>query len=362
MKTKYTLIALILFGNLSISSEVLAHAGHDKAPGEDADTGTGGPIIITAEAKKNLELTVEEAEIRTLEKTLTVIGQIEPIPNKSAAVSSRISGRVSAVYVTDGQTVNKGQALIQVESRQVGDPPPRVQYSAPINGVIVDVHTILGDTVEPDKHLMEVVDLSEIYAEGRIYEGQVPLVHIGQKARIIVESYPNETFSGTLEFMSGSLDLESRTLKVWLRVKNPDGKLRPNMRATLNLVTAEADSVVAVPHSAVLGEAGNYFIFVQSEANELVFERRSVVTGMKDDRYIEIIEGVYPSDKVVTLGNYQLQYVTTKAPPKKDASSATHAEQKAEGTSTLTWVGIAIVILLALNLLLLWQKSRQQTR
>ena len=147
---------------------------------------------------------------------------------------------------------------------------------------------------------------------------------------------PNEIFSGHIELISGALDPETRTLRVWVRIANADLRLRPNMRATLNIVTVKADSVIAIPHRAVLGEAGNYFVFVQSDTDPLVFERRAVVTGIKDDQLIEISEGVFPGDKVVTTGNYQLQYVINKKVP-------THAEAEQHqdtSTSSLGLLGI----------------------
>ncbi|MEO7797987.1 MAG: efflux RND transporter periplasmic adaptor subunit, partial [Opitutaceae bacterium] len=79
--------------------------------------------------------------------------------------------------------------------------------------------------------------------------------------------------------------------------------------ATLNIVTAEADSVIAAPLSAVLGEAGNLFVFVQSDKDPHTYTRTPVVVGQRDDRYVEIVEGVLPGANVVTVGNYQLQYV-----------------------------------------------------
>ena len=241
---------------VALAPELLAHAGHDKAPGEDVESGVGGPIAITAEAKTNLALKVEEAELRMLEKTFMVIGQIEAIPSRSAAVSSRISGRVVNIKANEGEMVKKGQPVVEVESRQVGNPPPRVTYEAPIDGIVTHRDVLLNDAVEPDKHLLEIVDMSEVYAEGQIFEGQVALVKPGQKVRINVESFPGETFTGTVDLIGGELDPDTRTLKVWVRVPNPDGRLRPNMRATLNIVTDQADSVVAIPHSAVLGDAG----------------------------------------------------------------------------------------------------------
>ena len=324
----------------------------------------GGPIAITAEAKTNLKLTVEDAELRTLEKTFMVIGQIEAIPSRSAAVTSRISGRVLDIKATEGERVKKGQPLIEVESRQVGNPPPRVQYEAPIDGVVTHRDVLLNDSVEPDKHLLEIVDMSEVYAEGQIFEGQIARVKAGQKVRISVESYPGEVFEGKVDLMSAALDAETRTLKVWARVPNPEGKLRPNMRATLNVVTDQADSVVAVPHSAVLGEAGNLFVFVQTDDAGLTYEKRPVVVGTKDDRYFEIMEGIFPSDKVVTLGNYQLQYVTAKKPAAKPAAAGDgHAEADGHEHAAadtgklgafrgpLTYMAGTIIVLLFLNLL-----------
>ena len=362
---------------LSSAPRAFAHAGHDKAPGEEGESAAGGPIAITAEAKTNLALKVEEAELRTLEKTFTVIGQIEAIPSRRAAVSSRIAGRVVDVTATEGEAVKKGQTLVEVESRQVGNPPPRVQLPAPIDGIVTHRDVVLNDSVEPDKHLLEIVDMSELYAEGQIFEGQVARVKTGQKVRVSVESFPEDKFSGTVDLISGSLDPETRTLKVWVRVPNPDGKLRPNMRATLHIVSDQAESVTAIPHSAVLGEAGNLFAFVQADEAGLIYERRAIVTGIKDDQYVEVIEGIFPSDKVVTLGNYQLQYVTTKAKPKpaapgeagehKDAAGAApHEHGAAEAPhgiaalqQPLIWMGGTIIVLLALNLLALLFRRRR---
>ena len=167
LKFSATLVALLAF-----APAAFPHAGHDKAPGEGGEAPASGPIAITAEARKNLALMVEEAQLRTLEKTILAFGQIETIPDHAAAVSSRITGRVTSVKVSDGESVKKGQVVVEVESLQLGDPPPRVTYNAPIEGVIVDRHAVQGDSVEPNKHLMEIVDLSEVYAEGRISPAQ----------------------------------------------------------------------------------------------------------------------------------------------------------------------------------------------
>lgn len=330
--------ALLFF----LAPSALPHAGHDKAPGEE-ETATSGPIQITAEAKTNLGIKVDEAQARTLAKTFIAIGQIEPIPSKSAAVTSRIAGRVVDIKAVEGQSVKRGDPMIEIESRQVGNPPPRVQYPAPIDGVVTRRDVLVNGAVEPDKNLLEIVDLSEVYAEGRVFEGQVSQVKVGQKVRVTVESFPDARFDGSVDLVSGVLDPETRTLRIWVRVPNPDAKLRPNMRATLNIVTDAAEDVVAIPHSAVLGEAGNLFAFVQTDDAGLIYERRPVVTGINDDEYIEIVEGVLPGDRVVTLGNYQLQYVTTPVKPageehKDEPGAAPHGHGEEAAASKASFI------------------------
>jgi cobalt-zinc-cadmium efflux system membrane fusion protein len=358
---------------LATAPFAFSHAGHDKAPGDDASGPVTGPIAISAEARKNLGLVTADADLRRVEKTLLVLGELQSIPSHNAAVSSRVAGRVAAILATDGEMVKKGDPIVEIETLQLGDPPPHVTYNAPIDGVVSDRHVVLGDSVEPSKHLVEVVDLSEIYAEGRLFEGQVSAVKIGQTVRIVVESFPDETFTGKMERFDSQLDEETRTLKVWVRIANKDLKLRPNMRARLSIVVDKAEDAIAVPLRAILGEAGNLFAYVQSDTDELVFERRPVVTGLRDDQYIEVSEGIFPGDKVVTVGNYQLQYVTTRKkpavpPPSEGAAPMKPAEADHEHPvieshpqgifPPVLWMGVTLGVLLALNLIVMLFKRR----
>ena len=261
-------------------------------------------------AQRNLGLTVAEAELRAVETTLRVIGEIRAEPERSGTVSSRIAGRVTAVFAKEGERVLKGQPMVEVESRQIGDPPPRARYVAPIEGTVIDRHVVTGDDVEPDRHLFELADLREVLAVGQVFEGQIGQVEIGQKVRVRVPSYPGESFEGVVERLGGKLDPRTRALPVYVRVQNPDQRLLPHMRATLSLITGGTDVALAIPKSAVLGEAGQFYAFVQDEERSERFERRPLVLGISNDRFVEVIEGLYPGELVVSEGNYSLQYLT----------------------------------------------------
>ncbi len=287
-----------------------AHAGHDDAPeATAASAGSASRISVSDRQRENLGLRLEEAELRPIETTLPVIGEIAALPDRTGAVTSRIAGRVSWVGAAEGDSVRAGQPVVEIESLQLGDPPPRARYSSPVGGTVIDRHLVTGDSVEPNSHLLEVADLREVLAVGRLFEGQLSHVAVGQAVRVRVPSYPGETFEGVIERMGGALDPASRSLPVYVRVRNPDRKLMPRMRAELSIVTKRSEMALVVPRSAILGDFGNVFVFVERDDDKTQFERVPVTTGLADDRFVEIVEGVLLGDRVVTEGNYSLQFL-----------------------------------------------------
>jgi membrane fusion protein, heavy metal efflux system len=244
-----------------------------------------------------------------MEKTFPALGSIDPEPGKVAAIASRVPGRVTKLNVHDGQRVKAGEVLLEVESRVVADPPPRLTFKAPMDGVVLETSVLLGGTVEPDKNLVTIVDLSEVDVVAQVFEAQVGLVQRAQNVRIKALAYPDLTFTGKVKTTAANLERDTGTLRVFVHTENPEGKLLPGMRAQLTFVLSQTEDAVVVPRSAVLGEAGDLFVYRQIMTAPFAYERTPVVVGMRDDRTVEIIEGVLPGDRVVTRGNYQLQYV-----------------------------------------------------
>ena len=332
-----------------LAAQAVAHEGHDDAPGaSQAGAGTSPIVQVSQEARANLGLELVEAQIRPMESTLAVIGEIAPLPNRAGAVTSRIAGRVTWIGVAEGDTVRKGEPLVEVESLQLGDPPPRVRYSAPLSGRVVDRHVVAGDSVEPNAHLMEVADLGEVLAIGHLFEGQIGRVKIGQSARVRVPSYQGAVFDGVVERIGSALDPTTRSLPVYVRVKNPKGELLPRMPAELAVVVTSTDAALAIPRSALLGDFGNEFVFVEQDPKQGLFKRVPIVRGLGDDRFVEIVEGVLPGDRVVTIGNYSLQFLPPYQEPVHSGDAAAHDEAASEAPSgvsaRLLWIAAAVLV------------------
>jgi cobalt-zinc-cadmium efflux system membrane fusion protein len=308
MKSLLFLLLLTIAATGHILAQGHKHP-HDDAPGAQSPQQQTGPVRLTKMMVDNLGLETAEVELKPMEKIFPALGSVDPEPGKVAAIASRVAGRVTKLTVHDGQRVKAGDFLLEVESRVVADPPPKLSFKAPMDGVVLETNVLLGGTVEPDKNLLTIIDLSEVDVVAQVFEAQIGAVKVGQTVRIKALAYPDVTFTGKVKTTAANLERDTGTLRVFVHTQNPEGKLLPGMRAQLTFVVSQTEDAVVVPRFAVLGEAGDLFVFRQVMTAPFTYERTPVVVGMRDDRGIEIIEGVLPGDHVVTRGNYQLQYV-----------------------------------------------------
>ena len=306
---KHHFFPLVLSIAVCASAQEHKHP-HDDAPSTQSAPSESGPVRLTQMMVQNLGLETVEVELRPMEKTFAALGSVDPEPGKVAAIASRVPGRVTKLMVHDGQRVKAGEVLVEVESRVVADPPPRLTFKAPMDGVVLETNVLLGGTVEPDQNLLTIIDLSEVDVVGQVFEAQIGAVKVGQSVRIKPIAFPDVTFTGKVKTTAANLNRDTGTLRVFVHTENPEGKLLPGMRAQLAFITDETEAAVVVPREAVLGEAGDLFVYRQIMTAPFAYARTPVVVGMRDDRFIEIIEGVLPGDRVVTRGNYQLQYVS----------------------------------------------------
>lgn len=319
---KFLRLFLPLLAATFLSAQEHQHP-HDDAPAATAPA-AAGPVKLTSTMVRNLDLQTAEVELRPIEKSFSALGVIEPEPSKVTSITSRVAGRVTKLAVRDGQTVKAGDVLLEVESRVVAENPPRISFRAPMDGVVLETHALLGAAVDPDKVLLTLIDLSEVDVVARVFEGQVRAVKKGQTVRIRTVADPDQSFVGRVKTTAAGLDSPAATLRVFVHADNPERKLLPGMRAQLSFVTEESDAAVVVPRAAVLGEGPDLFVFREIPHAPFTYERTPVVVGLRDDRFVEIVDGVLPGDRVVTRGNYQLQYVGGAAAKIEDDHGHSH--------------------------------------
>jgi multidrug efflux pump subunit AcrA (membrane-fusion protein) len=288
-------------------------------------------VVLDANAVANLRLEFDSAEPRVFEETAFALGRLESRPGATAAVSSRISGRVVALSATLGESVKADSEIVHVESRQAGDPPPVIALSAPATGVVTALNVHLGDPVEPDAALLEITDLSEVHAVARVPEAVAGRLRVGEtKARIRLTAFPGEVLTGELVRVGAEADPASGTLAAHFRVPNRDGRLRPGLRAEFALILSSRSDVLSVPREAVQGEGtAPRVVFTKDFELPNAFVKTPVVLGATNDRDIEIVSGLFPGDEVVTRGAYSLSFAGGGGLSLKAALDAAHGHEHA---------------------------------
>ena len=175
--------------------------------------------------------------------------------------------------------------------------------NSPIDGIVVERNATIGASVGTDANLFKIIDLSRVWIDADVFEKDLPRVRPGQEVKLTVTAFPQSTFTGKVIFVDSVVDPNTRTVKVRTEVANPDGRLKPDMFANVQIVTDVNRAAISIPQSAVLNDEGKSIVFV-AEGNG--YQKRQVQAGIKNNDQVEIVDGLNAGDKVVVKGNYLL--------------------------------------------------------
>ena len=199
--------------------------------------------------------------------------------------------------------------MIASEVEQVletGQPRETLPIRSPIDGLVVKFNKVLGESVTPDESIFEVHDLSHVWAKGFLSEKEAAKVRIGAEARVRLPSDSKFLATGRIVRSSRLFGEGNRTLMVWIEFDEPEEQgLRRNLLARIAAAVGEPESALAIPLSAVVREGTRDFVFVQKQDG--LIERRNVVLGRSDDRFVAIQSGLNPGEMVAVQGIEELQ-------------------------------------------------------
>ena len=298
---------------------------------------TDAPIILDATGVANLRIQTVEVEARDFETTVFAIGRIEEIPSKHSVLSSRVAGRVVGLHAFEGDAVAAGDVVATIETRLIGNPPPQVELKAPRGGLVVNSHIRLGQPVQPDVELMDISDRSSMWAVAKIPENVAARVQVGSYAHIKVPALGQSLFDATLVRFGVNADRGAGAVEGIFLLDNKDGRLRPGMRVEFAVVLDSRADVLAVPRAAIQGDHANRVVFVKDFDLPNAFLRVPIVIGERNDRFYEVLSGLFPGDEVVTQGSYSLGFAGGgQSISLKEALDAAHGHEHNEDGSELT--------------------------
>ena len=337
--------ARIAFHHALIAVAMLALAGCKKGPGAGGPPGGFATQVIAVKA-------VREA----VSEQLRVIGTV--LANETVDLQAEVDGRVTAIHFEEGQRVEAGQLLLELDStetearlmeaeanarlaqrqrdrarellqnktmsQQEADEAKaqfdmanaRVAQSkkhlldmkikAPFGGVIGARQISPGQVISrmnPGRGVQTIATLSDldpVKVEGNVPERFLALAAVGAKIQLSIAAFPNEKFEGELYFVAPQIDPVNRTATVKAKVANPDLRLKPGMFASADLSLRVKEDAIVIPEAALMPQGDKFAVIVVTA--DMTAEMRPVKPGIRLAGRAEIIEGLKEGELVVVEG------------------------------------------------------------
>jgi membrane fusion protein (multidrug efflux system) len=279
----------------------------------------------------------------TLHAYVTAYGPVESEPAGSARVATPVPGVVAAVKCVEGQKVEQGALLFQLDSRaadvavnfaeksldrqkklaQVEGTSQKLlqdaeqQFAAaraqqallgihsPLAGTVTRVNIKAGEAADLTTVLAEVVDLDRLVINASVPSAELTALKAGQPFEVVPDDSTNTNIvSGSVTYISSQVDAKTGSAPVRAKLP-PNAGLRPGQLIKIRIVSAEHKDCLAVPLASVARDAAgaSFIALVQGEKAVL----KPVKTGLRDGELVEVeADGLEADAPIVTEGAYGL--------------------------------------------------------
>jgi len=174
---------------------------------------------------------------------------------------------------------------------------------APISGTIANSRVEKGSYIAPGTPVADIVNVSTIYLNVYLTEGQVIAVKKGQTVSVTADVYPDREFTGKVHYINIKAD-ETKRFMVEVALNNPSGTLlKAGMNGKADFVTKEKIAALTIPRAAFTGSIRDGQLYVIKETKA---ELRKVEIGETFGDQIEIIAGLTEGETEVLTGQVNL--------------------------------------------------------
>ncbi|MFA5090043.1 MAG: efflux RND transporter periplasmic adaptor subunit [Candidatus Omnitrophota bacterium] len=252
-------------------------------------------------ARPIIPVRVSRVELKDLEETVDYIGNIKA--QEEAVIYSKVNGKIIEKVKEDGSLVNKGETVAYIDRDEVGFKFEKAPVESPLAGIIGRVYVDIGENVTTQTPIALVVDMRRVEIDLDIPEKYYSKVALGQKAKVKIDAYPDEEFSGRVTKISPVVDLSTRAAPIEITIDNPEGKLRSGMFSKVSLVLTEHKNVSVILKEAIMGKEPNLYVYVIENQRAVL---RRITSGIHQGPYYEVRDGLREGDLVVIMGQQKL--------------------------------------------------------
>jgi cobalt-zinc-cadmium efflux system membrane fusion protein len=191
----------------------------------------------------------------------------------------------------------------------------RYQIRAPFDGMVVEKHLALGESVKEDTNIFTISDLSTVWAEVSVAAGDLKTVRTGAAAVVRATAF-DAVANGHISYVSALLGEQTRTAKANIVLQNPGNAWRPGLFVSVEVSAGEADVPVMVKADAIQSIEQKDTVFVRVPDG---FVAQQVKLGRADASHVEIVDGLKPGTPYAAAGSFAI-----KAELGKDSAEHSH--------------------------------------
>jgi RND family efflux transporter MFP subunit len=172
---------------------------------------------------------------------------------------------------------------------------------SPVSGFVGKRALDPGAWVTPNSSFLSVVDITTVRLVANIIEKDLRRISQGERADVVVDAYPGETFEGHIAHVAPVLDPSTRTAEIEVEIPNPQFRLKPGMYANVSFLVEHHPNALVIPTNSLIDLDGKKGVFQPaSEGDVAAF--RPVQVGMTNQDLVEVVAGLSEGDQVITTG------------------------------------------------------------
>ncbi len=290
-----------------------AQAAYATATKAQVPEDTQKAELDLAQAKANLDLNTSIVNSR---KQLFAEGAIpgrDLDTAQAALVQAQAAYETAAKHFESMRNVSRESALkaaqgqlTSAEGKYKGA-AAQVNYSeirSPINGVVTDRPLFAGETATAGAPLLTVMDTSALLAKAHLAQSLAQRMKVGDEASLLVPGVADPV-PAKVSLISPALDAGSTTIEVWLRVENKTGTLKVGTPVKISITGRKVAQALKIPSSSILtAQDGSKSVMVVGADG--VAHKKPLTLGFPDGEDVQVINGLTPTDMVITTGAYGL--------------------------------------------------------
>jgi membrane fusion protein (multidrug efflux system) len=174
------------------------------------------------------------------------------------------------------------------------------QIRAPFAGIVAKRAVNIGEKISADSPVMHIVDLSRMELEAPVPVGDIPSIQVGQEIAFKVDGFQDRAFKGKIERINPTAEAGSRSISIFVTLRNDDGALKGGMFANGTLAAVSRTAVTSLPINALIEEGGQTYVFALKDG---AVERKPITVGIKSPErgLVEIRDGIAIGAEVITV-------------------------------------------------------------